>query len=287
MPLPASVGAMAINASTGAGLTTAVTLQVRFNGGSFAAPTNAPAHVADGFWAVALTSGEQDNDQVDVKVTHASGIPNVHSYLSRLTDKAGYGLAADQSAVTIGTVNVLGATALAAINVEADTALVDIGLDHLVAVAAGGLDVTNNSIMAQLVSKSAPADWDSYVSTTDSLQAQRDEMVTLLGGTLTANVTQIDSDAGAATKLKEGISTLVTGTVGVGSTTSVIEVSASDPAMVAAGQFQGLVLKFKDDTTTASLRGQGFSIQMNTTSTITLNGTLTTAPVSGDTYTIN
>ncbi len=57
---------------------------------------------------------------------------------------------------------------------ETDAALVALGLDHLVAAAVSGSDVTDNSIVARLVSKSATADWDSYSNETDSLEALRD-----------------------------------------------------------------------------------------------------------------
>lgn len=57
---------------------------------------------------------------------------------------------------------------------EVNDALVALGLDHLVNVAVTGTDVTNNSIIAQLVSASATADWDDFVNTTDALQAIRD-----------------------------------------------------------------------------------------------------------------
>lgn len=62
----------------------------------------------------------------------------------------------------------------AAVNAEVDTALQDIGLDHLLAASVTGADVTDNSIVAKLVSKSATADWDDFVNTTDSLQALAD-----------------------------------------------------------------------------------------------------------------
>ncbi len=57
---------------------------------------------------------------------------------------------------------------------EVNDALVAIGLDHLVSVAVTGTDVTDDSIIAKLVSASATADWDDFVNTTDSLQALRD-----------------------------------------------------------------------------------------------------------------
>lgn len=71
---------------------------------------------------------------------------------------------------------------------EVNDALVALGLDHLLAASVAGTDVTDNSIIAKLVSKSATADWDDFVNTTDSLQALRDHIgdgtnLTEAGGT--------------------------------------------------------------------------------------------------------
>jgi hypothetical protein len=57
---------------------------------------------------------------------------------------------------------------------EVDDALKVLGLDHLVSAPVAGTDVADNSIAAKLVSKSATADWDDFVNTTDSLQAAAD-----------------------------------------------------------------------------------------------------------------
>lgn len=57
---------------------------------------------------------------------------------------------------------------------ECNDALVALGLDHLVSASVVGADVTDNSIIAYLASKSATADWDSYVNTTDALEAIAD-----------------------------------------------------------------------------------------------------------------
>jgi len=62
----------------------------------------------------------------------------------------------------------------AEIQSECADALVAIGLDHLVSASVAGSDVTDNSIVAKLVSKESTADWDDFVNTTDSLQAVRD-----------------------------------------------------------------------------------------------------------------
>lgn len=84
----------------------------------------------------------------------------------------------------------------AQVNAQVDTALSDIGLDHIVSAAVTGTDITDNSIIAKLVSKSATADWDSYVNTTDSMQAIRDELnsgITSISNSLSVVSNNVDS----------------------------------------------------------------------------------------------
>lgn len=57
---------------------------------------------------------------------------------------------------------------------EATNAVQDARLDHLAQHAISGSDVTDNSALAKLVSKSSTADWDSFNNTTDALEALRD-----------------------------------------------------------------------------------------------------------------
>lgn len=57
---------------------------------------------------------------------------------------------------------------------ECQDALVANNLDHLAAASVTGSDVVDNSIIAKLVSKSGTADWDTFVNTTDSLEAIKD-----------------------------------------------------------------------------------------------------------------
>jgi hypothetical protein len=56
---------------------------------------------------------------------------------------------------------------------ECQGALINFNLDHLMGFACTGDDVVDNSALAKLVSKSATADWDSFVNTTDALEAHR------------------------------------------------------------------------------------------------------------------
>lgn len=95
-----------------------------------------------------------------------------------------------------GTAAALHATtdaAIAALNnlstSDIDARLAAIGLDHLVSASVAGADIADNSIIAKLVSKSATADWDDFVNTTDSLQAIRDNQAA--GDATAANQTTI------------------------------------------------------------------------------------------------
>ena len=62
------------------------------------------------------------------------------------------------------------------INAQVDTALSDINLDHLLKVAAVAGDVVDDSVIARVSAKGATADFTTYNNTTDSLEAQKDNV---------------------------------------------------------------------------------------------------------------
>jgi uncharacterized tellurite resistance protein B-like protein len=84
---------------------------------------------------------------------------------------------------------------------DIDTRLAAIGLDHLVSASVTGTDITDNSIIAKLVSKESTADWDDFVNTTESLQALRDN-----AGTAGAALTDL---GGMSTTMKAEVNTQV------------------------------------------------------------------------------
>jgi hypothetical protein len=88
---------------------------------------------------------------------------------STVTDKTGYSISGSKT-----TLDALNDVSTAEVNTQVDTALSDIGLDHLVSASVTGTDITDNSIIARMVSKSATADWDSFDNTTDALEALAD-----------------------------------------------------------------------------------------------------------------
>jgi hypothetical protein len=73
-----------------------------------------------------------------------------------------------------GLIAALNDISTAQVNTEVDSAIVTYGLDHLVQTSVVGGDIADNSIIAYMASKSATADWDSFVNTTDALEAIAD-----------------------------------------------------------------------------------------------------------------
>lgn len=110
--------------------------------------------------------------------------------------------------IVIGNYHPLNFIQAAGIESEVDDALVARGLHKLVATSATGTDIADDSIIAQLVSKSATADWDDYDNTTDSLQANRDNIGTTGAAMTVAAVT------GAVGSVTGNVGGNVTGSVG-------------------------------------------------------------------------
>jgi len=91
----------------------------------------------------------------------------------------------------------------------------------------------------------------------------------------------------SAARLERAVRAITLGTVTTGASTTSIPTSGLDPAASVTDQFKGLILEFDAATTTANLRGQKTDITSSTAGgTLTVTA-LTTAPVSGDTFTIN
>lgn len=110
--------------------------------------------------------------------------------------------------------------------------------------------------------------------------------VGLASANLDTQLTAIAADAAAADTRGENV--VCRGTVGTSSTTTSIITSAFSPAGAAADQFKGRIVIFDLATATAALRGQATDITASSNSaTPTLTVTaLTTAPASGDTFSI-
>lgn len=102
------------------------------------------------------------------------------------------------------------------------------------------------------------------------------------------DVKKISGSTEAADRLERSALAIVTGTVGAASSTTSVVSSACSPSGAALDQFKGRIMIFDKDTTTAALRGQATDITGSSnaaTPTFTVTA-LSTAPASGDTFTI-
>ncbi len=97
----------------------------------------------------------------------------------------------------------------------------------------------------------------------------------------------IDGVTDAADRLQKVAQGNVFGTCDAGSSTTSIVTSALSPAAAVIDQYKGRILTFKNDTTTANLRGQSTDITASTALGVLTVTALTTAPASGDVFTIS
>ena len=102
------------------------------------------------------------------------------------------------------------------------------------------------------------------------------------------NVVQLNADATSAANIAKTTRAIARGTVGNASSTTSIVTSAFTPSGAAADQFKGRIVTFDATTATAALQGQATDITASSnaaTPTLTVTA-LTTAPASGDTFSV-
>ncbi len=141
-------------------------------------------------------------------------------------------------------------------------ALVAIGLDHLLGASVAGSDVTDDSIIAQLVSASATADWDDFDNTTEALQALRDR-----------------GDAAWTTGSGTGLTALATGTAQGGSS-STIQLASGES--FADDELNGNVVKVTGGTGAGQARV--ITDYVGATDTATVSPAWITNPDATSTY---
>lgn len=110
--------------------------------------------------------------------------------------------------------------------------------------------------------------------------------VSVLATSARANVVQLASVLSGVTALERAARCITIGTVGSSSTTTSVISSSMTPAAAVTDQFKGLILAFDKDTTTANLRGQKTDITASTSGGVLTCTALTTAPASGDTFSV-
>lgn len=110
---------------------------------------------------------------------------------------------ADAALATAASIAALNDVSTAQVLSECQQALIEINLDHLLAASADGTDVADSSVIAQMVSKSATADWDSFNNATDALEAIVDRgntaWITSTGGSGSDRLLMIDTTIASVT----------------------------------------------------------------------------------------
>lgn len=102
-----------------------------------------------------------------------------------------------------------------------------------------------------------------------------------------ASIEALIGSTQAATNLRGMALASAFGTLGVGSTTTVLQFSSLTPAPTGVDQLRGRVVLFVDDAGSENgIKLQGGRIASNTTTSITLEQPLTTAPNSGNVFII-
>ncbi len=152
------------------------------------------------------------------------------------------------------------------------------------AVTNGKIDVVDDLLDTEIAA--IKAETASIQADTNDIQGRLP--AALVSGKIDANLGLINNSGTALTAFHRALKGNVIGTVGVGSSTTSIVTSSLLPVGSVADKFKGRLVVFADDTTTVNLRGQATDITANTSAaapTLTVTA-LTTAPASGDTFTI-
>ena len=125
------------------------------------------------------------------------------------------------------------------------------------------------------------------IGDTNDIQARLPAALTA-GGNIKADALAVNGDTTSAVNLAKATRSNCRGTVDAGASTTSIPTSAFAPSGIAADQFKGRILTFDADTTTTALRGQATDITASSAAanpTLTVTA-LTTAPASGDTFSV-
>ncbi len=162
---------------------------------------------------------------------------------------------------------------------EAKQDIMDANVDQIetaVITNATGMDIAADIIAVK-------AETVSIQSDTDDIQSRIP--AALSSGNMKTDVLAISTSTDAADKLESSAKTIILGTAQTG-TLSTTEMT-TNLTITVNDQFNGRIIIFKEDTTTAALRRQATDI----TDSVTTNGkltftALTTAPVNGDTFCI-
>lgn len=128
---------------------------------------------------------------------------------------------------------------------------------------------------------------DDYIDTEVSAIKAKTDLLSFTSGRVDVNVEAVNASTTAVDVLDRVVRGNVRGTVDTGASATSIPTSSLSPAAAVIDQFKGRILVFDDSTATAALRGQATDITASTAGGTLTVTSLTTAPASGDTFTIS
>jgi hypothetical protein len=231
-----------------------------------------------------LTAGSADNDIYNDRLCVITDQTTaVQKCVVRITDYVGSSKTVTCSTpgftiATGDTVEILAVTALteSEVNAQADLALTDIGLDHLVSASVAGADVTDNSIIGQMVA--ADGDWDTFAKATDSLDAIGSTIAGTAGSgayTVTINVKDealLTNLENVTIRLTEGANVFVTQTNASGNAVFALDAATYSYALTKTG--------YSGETGTTVVTGTGsFSYDIALNAITPSSGSLTATGV--------
>lgn len=249
-----------------------------WNSGAIGASTLAADTIAASKIAAdAITAAKIADGAIDA-ATFAAGAINAAAIATDAitADKiAADAIGSSELAATAVTEIQSGLSTLDAAGIRTAVGLASANLDTQLSTIAGYIDTEVASVLSAV---------DTEVG---AIKAKTDQLTFTVANQVDANALAISGSTEAADRIERSALGIITGTCDTGGSTTSIVASALSPASGVNDQFNGRIIIFDKDTTTAALRGQATDITdfVHATQTFTVTA-LTTAPASGDTFTI-
>lgn len=158
------------------------------------------------------------------------------------------------------------------------------GVRSAVGLASANLDTQLTSVITEVNANETKI--DTVDTVVDAIKAKTDNLTFTVANKVDSNALNLNGSATAANRLERSARAICLGVADTGSSTTSIVTSSLDPSGAVTDQFKGRIVIFDENTSTASLRGQGTDITGSTSGGVLTVTALTTAPQSGDTFTI-
>lgn len=249
--------------------------------GTFAAGTGTVTEDSGGFYKYAMSQADTNGNDISLRFSAATAMPICLNFITTAadpTDAVRLGLTNLDATVTSRMASYAQPTGFLAATFPTGT-------------VANTTNITGGTITTATNLTNAPTAGDLTATMKTSVTTAATAATPTVAGVtarVTANVDQLNGDTTAAAYMAKTTAAIGRCTVTTGGTTTSIPTSASAPVGVVADQFKGRIITFDANTTTTALRGQSTDITASSAAaspTFTVTA-LTTAPASGDTFSI-